>query len=317
MVQEFFVVAVDIGGTNLRVALADRNGKLISRNAELTQAQEGSESGIRRIKAMIRKTVSATGFKKVRGVVVASAGPIDPSRGMILTPPSLPKWNNVPLRALLEEEFDMAAWGEHRSGAGRGCDQLIYITVSTGVGGGVIIGGQLLRGSVISVAEIGHMVIDPQGPVCNCGGRGHLEALASGTAIARMSSERILKGDISSISSLAGNDLSRVRAEMVVQAACLGDSVASDVMRKAGTNLGIAIVSLIHIFDPQVVIIGGGVSNSGELLLGPIREVIGEQTMPDFKGRAKVVRSALGGDSGILGAVIFALDRLGATPCKK
>jgi glucokinase len=271
--------------------------------------------------------VSATGFKKVRGVVVASAGPIDPSRGMILTPPSLPKWNNVPLRALLEEEFqvpvwvehdaDMAAWGEHRSGAGRGCDQLIYITVSTGVGGGVIIGGQLLRGSVISVAEIGHMVIDPQGPVCNCGGRGHLEALASGTAIARMSSERILKGDISSISSLAGNDLSRVRAEMVVQAACLGDSVASDVMRKAGTNLGIAIVSLIHIFDPQVVIIGGGVSNAGELLLGPIREVIDEQTMPDFKGRAKVVRSALGGDSGILGAVIFALDRLGATPCKK
>ncbi|MFA4836787.1 MAG: ROK family protein [Dehalococcoidia bacterium] len=322
--EEFFVVAVDIGGTNLRVALADSHGKLIGRNAQPTDAQKGPESGMQRLKALIRKTVSPVGFEKVRAIMVASAGPLDPAEGVILTPPSLPTWNNVPLKAPLEEAFqvpvwvendaDMAVVGEHRSGAGRGFDHLIYLTVSTGIGGGMITSGQLLRGSRISAAEIGHMVIDPEGPMCNCGGRGHLEALASGTAIARMASEMISKGQSSSVTSLASGDLSKVRAEMVVKAACEGDALANEVMRKAGTSLGLAIVSLIHIFDPQVVIIGGGVSNAWELLSDPISEVIAERAMPDFKGRAKVVRSALGDNSGIVGAVAFALDKLKTMP---
>ncbi len=209
----------------------------------------------------------------------------------------------------VENDADLAALGEHRFGAGRGFDRLIYITVSTGIGGGIIINGQFLSGSSVSAAEIGHMVVDPDGPVCNCGGRGHLEALASGTAIARMAVERISQGEPSGISRLVRGDLSRVTAETVVEAAGQGDVTAQAVMRQAGTSLGMAVVSLIHIFDPEVVIIGGGVSNAGELILKPIREVIAQRAMPDFKNRARVVRSALGDDSVILGAVALALDK--------
>jgi glucokinase len=181
--------------------------------------------------------------------------------------------------------------------------------VSTGIGGGIIINGEFLRGRSISVAEIGHMVVDPDGPVCNCGGRGHLEAVASGTAIARMAVERVSDGQSSNISRLVQGDLSRVSAETVVKAAGQGDVIAQTVIQKAGTSLGMAVVSLIHIFDPQVVIIGGGVSNAGELILKPIREEIRERAMPDFKNRARVVQSSLGDDSVILGAVALALDK--------
>lgn len=312
-----FVIAVDIGGTRFRVALADREGKLLAKNAEPTRPQEGPKSGIQRLKAAIRKTASNAPFKEVTGIAIGSAGPIDPLRGVILTPPSLPTWQDVCLKEQLEEEFqmpvwmendaDMAALGEHRFGIGRGYDRLIYITVSTGIGGGIIINGQLLSGSSVSIAEIGHMVVEPDGPVCNCGGKGHLEAVASGTAIARMALERISQGDLSSISHLVRGDLSRVTAETVEKAAEQGDPVAQEVMQKAGTSLGIAIVSLIHIFDPEIVIIGGGVSNSGDLILTPIREVITQRTMPDFRNRTRVVRSSLGDDSVILGAVALAL----------
>ncbi|MCL0065696.1 ROK family protein [Dehalococcoidia bacterium] len=312
-----FVIAVDIGGTSFRVALADREAALIARNAEPTRPQEGPEIGIQRLKAAIRKTASSVSFKEVAGIAVGAAGPVNPQKGVILTPPSLPAWRDVRLKEQLEEEFqlpiwmendaDMAARGEHRFGVGRGYDRLIYITVSTGIGGGIIINGQLLSGSSVSIAEIGHMVVDPDGPVCNCGGKGHLEAVASGTAIARMAVERISQGDLSSISHLVRGDLSRVTAETVEEAAEQGDVTAQAVMQKAGTSLGIAVVSLIHIFDPEVVIIGGGVSNAGELILNPIREVITQRAMPDFKNRARVVRSSLGDDSVILGAVALAL----------
>ncbi|MCL0057106.1 ROK family protein [Dehalococcoidia bacterium] len=313
-----FVVAVDIGGTSFRVALADREGRLLARGAEPTRPQEGPGSGIQRLKDAIRKTASSVSFKEVAGIAVGAAGPIDPLRGVILTPPSLPTWRDVRLKEQLEEEFqvpiwmendaDLAALGEHRFGAGRGCDRLIYITVSTGIGGGIIINGEFLRGGGLSVAEIGHVVVDPDGPVCNCGGRGHLEAVASGTAIARMAVESISQGHSSAISRLVGGHLSMVTAETVVEAAGQGDVTAQAVMQKAGTSLGIAVVSLIHIFDPEVVIIGGGVSNAGELILNPIRQVITERAMPDFRNRARVVRSSLGDNSVIFGAVALALE---------
>jgi len=317
--DKFFVLALDIGGTRLRTALADSTGKIVNQTVEATHPEQGLESGLERIKEAIRKAASKINFDKIRGIAIGAAGPVDPQAGVILTPPNLPTWENLPLRERLEEEFglpvwvendaDLAALGERRFGAGKGFNHLIYITVSTGIGGGIITNGQLLHGSKGSAAEIGHMVIDPQGPVCGCGGRGHLEALASGTAIARMAVERISHGQTSDISNLVGDNLSQVTAVTVAQAAQDGDPLAKQVMREAGTSLGLAVVSLVHLFDPEVIIIGGGVSNAGELILEPVREVIAERAMPDFKKRAKIVRSALGDDSGILGAAALALDK--------
>lgn len=314
------IIAVDIGGTSFRVALIDGRGDILARNVKPTRALEGSQRGIQRLKETIKATVGSESFTSIRGIAVGSAGPIDPELGMILTPPSLPTWHYVPVKAQLEDEFqvpvwvesdaDFAALGEHRFGSGRGLERLVYVTVSTGIGGGIIIGGQLLRGTKVSIAEVGHMVVDPNGPVCNCGGRGHLEALASGTAIAHIAVGRILRGEGSSITTMVGGDVSKVKAYEVIQAARAGDVLATEVIRDAGMNLGLAVVSLIHIFDPEAVIIGGGVSNAGDLLLDPIRSVVAERAMPDFLDRAKVVRSALGDDSGILGAVAFAMDKL-------
>jgi len=320
-VEDYFVIGIDIGGTNYRVALADVGGNLISRNAEPTRAHEGPEIGLERIKETVKETTAAIDFDKVRAIAVSTGGPLNPQTGVLLTPPSLPSWRNVPIKASLEETFkipvwvendaDLAALGEQRFGAGRGCDRVIYITVSTGIGGGIILDGNLLTGSDLSVAEIGHMVVDPNGPQCNCGGKGHLEPLASGTAIARIARERISAGQSSNLSQICGDDLSRLTAEMVVEAARDSDPLASEIVEEAGMYLGMAIASLIHIFDPQVVIIGGGVSNAGGLILGPIRKSITERIMPDFRGRARVVQSELGDDSGIMGAVALGLDNLG------
>lgn len=318
--DDFFIIAVDIGGTSFRVALADATAKIINRHTASTSPGEGFESGIRRISEKIRQTASPVPFDKVKGIAVATAGPLNPQQGIILTPPSLTSWHNVPLKDSLEREFrvpvwvesdaDMAALGEQRFGAGRGCDRLIYITVSTGIGGGVILDGEVLRGKDLSIAEIGHMVMATDGPRCNCGGRGHLEALASGTAIARIAGERLSRGEASQLARIRAGDHDRLTGEMVIEAARKGDPLAEEVVGSAGNYLGMAVASLMHLFDPEMVIIGGGISNAGELILKPVRDALDLYTMADFKGRTRIVTAELGDNSGIMGAVALGLDKL-------
>jgi len=319
-VNDQFVVAVDIGGTSYRVALADVQGNLINRNAEPTRSWESAEIGLERIKETIRQTSSIIDFSQVKAITVSAGGPLDPRTGVLLTPPSLPAWRNVPIKAILEESFripvwvendaDLAALGEQRFGAGKGCNRLIYITVSTGIGGGIIHNGKILTGSTLSVAEIGHMVVDPNGPVCNCGGKGHLEPLASGTAIARIAKEKVSEGETSKLQQICEDDLSKITGEMVVNAARDGDLLAGQVVESAGNYLGMAIASLVHLFDPEVVVIGGGVSNAGGLILEPISKSMDDCLMADFVGRTRVVQSELGDNSGLMGAIAFALDKL-------
>jgi glucokinase len=317
-----FILALDLGGTQFRLALANRDGKLLSRYAASTHAAESQRRLIERINKAIREITSDIGLEQVLGMGVAAAGLVNPGTGVLLSSPNLPKLRNVPLKALLEWEIEAPVWlandaslaalGEHRFGAGRGFSHLIYITVSTGIGGGVIIDNGLFLGSQGYAAEIGHMVIDPDGPRCACGNTGCLEALASGSAIARMASEELSRGRVSSITSLAGDDLGHVTAEMVARAAQSGDPLALEIMERAGASLGIGVVNLLHLFDPELVIIGGGVSRAGELILAPVRRVIAERAMSGFRG-AKVVTSALGDDSGLLGAVTWVLDNIVST----
>lgn len=315
------MIAMDIGGTSFRVALVDPQMNIHARSAQPTRPQEGAASTIARMIGAVREMASKASPQRLMGIAVATAGPIDPARGIILTPPSLPTWRHVPLKDRLKEAFplpvwvehdaDMAALGEHRFGAGKGYARLVYLTVSTGIGGGVILDGKLLRGAKVSAAELGHIVIDPNGPPCNCGGKGHVEAMASGTAIARRAAERLRKGEPSTLLERCEGDPGKVTARMVAEEARAGDTLALEIMHEAGTNLGLAVVSLIHIFDPDVIIIGGGVSNAGELLLAPVRKTIAERAMRDFRDRAAIVPSALGDNSGILGVAAFAFEELG------
>ncbi len=318
-----FILVLDLGGTQFRLALANRDGKLLSRYAAPTQAAQSQRRLIGRINRAIREITSDIDLKQVLGMGVAVAGLVNPETGVLLCSPNLPRLSNVRLKALLEREIKAPVWlandaslaalGEHRFGAGRGFSHLVYITVSTGIGGGVIIDNGLFLGGQGYAAEIGHMVIDPDGPRCACGNMGCLEAFASGSAIARMALEELARGGVSIITSLAEDDLSRVTAEMVARAAQSGDPLAEEIMDRAGTSLGIGVVNLLHLFDPELVIIGGGVSRAGELILGPVRRVIAERAMSGFKG-AKVVTSALGDDSGLLGAVAWVLDNAASTP---
>ena len=318
--KDRFVVAVDIGGTSYRVVLADANANIINRIAEPTRSWESHETGLERINETINQVASVVGLEKVMGIAVCAGGPLNPQTGVLLTPPSLSGWRNVPVKATFEEAFQIPVWvendadlavlGEQRFGAGKGCDRLIYITVSTGIGGGIIVDGEILRGVDLSIAEIGHIVVDPNGPRCNCGGKGHVETLSSGTAIARIAGERISEGATSKLQQTCEGDLSKITGEMVVNAAREGDLLANQILQSAGSYLGMAIASLIHLFDPQVVIIGGGISNAGELILEPARKTLSKYSMADYRGRARVVQSELGDNSGIMGAIAFGWDKL-------
>ena len=305
-----FVLALDIGGTHFRLALADQKGQLLRQCKGHSSPENGPEQAIERIKDAATEMLSGLEPGSVRGMGIAVAGLITPATGVLLTSPTLLSWYNTPLKEIFEKELQLPVWvgndanlaalGEHRFGSGIGCDDLIYITVSTGIGGGVITGGKLLTGSSGFAAELGHMTIDLNGPRCNCGNVGCLEAMASGTAIARLTLEKLSCGEASVITDLVAGDLTKVTARVVGEAASSGDAVARAIMHTAATNLGVGIVNLVHIFNPELIIIGGGVSQSGELLFDPVRQVVAERTISDYTVR--IVPATLGDDCGLLGA---------------
>ena len=317
------VLALDIGGTNFRLALADERGRVLKRRSGPTRPEEGPESFLGRVKGEVEELLSPDMRRMVKGVGVGAAGPLDLESGMLLHPPNLPGWHHVPLKSMLEEslgfpvwlrnDVDLGALGEHRFGAGRGFKQLIYLALGTGIGGGVILDGQLLSGTRVSAMEAGHMVISPDGPRCNCGRKGCLESLASGTAIARRAAERLFQGGQSRLSEMVGGKAEQVTAELVVRAAGKGDRLAQQVLQEAGRWLGIGVVNLILLFDPEMVIIGGGVAGAGDFLLEPVRQAVKRWVVPYFEREVPVVQSRLGGNSNLMGAVALALDEIQAT----
>ena len=312
------ILALDLGGTQFRIALADDDGKILKRFSSLTKAEEGQQQVLKRISNAVRELISDAEFGTIRGMGAAVAGPLDPKSGVLVSSPNLPGWIDVPIRKIWRDEFQipvfvcndasLAALGEHRYGAGQGIDNFIYITVSTGIGGGVIIGGRLYVGANGMAGEVGHMRMMADGPPCGCGGRGCWETLASGRAIARNAVERINGGDSSIVADMVGGDLQKVTAVIVEQAARSGDQLANDVMHEAGVNLGIGVVSLIMLFNPEAVIIGGGVAKAGELIFKPIRKMVAERVTPYLRHGVPVLHAALADDGGLLGAVAMVLD---------
>ncbi len=323
MLQKLFVLALDIGGTSFRLALADGKAKILRRRSGPTWPAEGPEACLGRVKREIEELLSGLDIEAIGGMGVGTAGPLELESGMLLHPPNLPGWHQVPLKSMLEEslgfpvwlrnDVDLGALGEHRFGAGRGFDQLVYLALGTGIGGGVIVGGKLLSGTRVSAMEAGHMVISPDGPRCNCGRRGCLESLASGTAIARRAKERLLRGENSHITDLVDTDLRRVTAKLVTRAAKEGDALAQQVLEEAGRWLGIGVVNLILLFDPQVVIIGGGVAGAGKFILEPVRQAVRQWILPYFGREVPVVPSKLGDNANLRGAIALALDELATT----
>jgi len=317
------VVALDIGGTKIIAAVINSEGKMLSRVYCLTHSEQGPEKVISRLISLIRLVVNRCCYemKEIGGISLAVAGLIDINRGLVTVAPNLPHWEDVCLGDVLHDEFKIpsfllndgsaAALGEHCFGAGIGIDNLIYMTVSTGIGGGFILDGKLFNGTDGSAAEVGHMIVVADGPACSCGQKGCLEALASGTAIARMAREHLMEGQESSIADIVGDDLDSVTAEHVAQAGKKRDAVALAVIREAAYYLGIGLSNLVNLLNPQMIIIGGGVSAMGEMLLRPARKSMREHAFKLPASTVRVVRSKLSPDSGILGAAAYAYLKLG------
>jgi len=295
-----FVVGVDLGGTWVRAGLADSSGEVRRRSRARTMALEGPDRVLAQIGELVRQLVTLEPQVRLDRLVLAVGvpGPVNCEAGVVDGAPNLPGWRQVAVRARLEEalgctclvehDVSLAALAEHRLGAGRGTDDFVYVTVSTGISAGMILGGRLYRGHRGSAGEFGHTVMAPDGPLCNCGNRGCLEALASGVAIAR--------------------DAGMTSASEVTRLAEAGDRKAQAVLARAARHLALALGGLINLLNPEVLALGGGVIASSPHLFADVLAGIQDATFPSLRGSCLVQRAELGEDQGLLGAVGMALD---------
>lgn len=285
------LAGIDLGGTQIRVALARSDGRLVTSAKTKTHLLPTPEAMVNWAASEIERL---RGREKVRSITIAAPGPIDLKTGVLVNPPNLP-WKNVPLVAMmgratgakvnLANDADMAGLGEFHHGAGRGTKNMVYITWSTGVGSGLIIDGKLHRGAHGTAGEVGHMIVDPNGPLDNCGQRGCLEAFVSGTALQRETG---------------------LPAEELFATAARGDGSARAVVEKAARYMGIALVSLTNVIDPEMFVIGGGVSRSWSLVQPTMLETLRSSPFIKPARRPSLRRARLGDRAGQVGAVEWA-----------
>jgi glucokinase len=316
MVRNFIVA--DVGGTHIRTACFRTQSQKPVVVKRINTKGPGSphERLMNLIAAIIPKD------EEIAAITVAAPGPLDPYEGIVFEAPNIPSWTNLPLKKLIQERFNvpvaigndanLAALGEWRFGAGIGHRHLIYITVSTGIGGGVIIDNQLLLGTRGLAAELGHVTVIPDGPLCSCGQRGHLEAVSSGPAIAHWVEQELNQG----IPSLLTTNRP-ITAKEVSVAASQGDELAKAALARSGTFLGIVIADYLHIFNPSIVIIGGGVSQSGEAFFGPLRSAMSKHVISTkYLENLTLTTAALGDDVGLMGALALAQNLDEQSPCQ-
>jgi glucokinase len=313
---EQLALTIDIGGTQSRVALIDSEAQILKRVSVPTEAGEGYKVVIEEIK----KLVSEAEFGRVVGIGISIAGLLKADSGTLVYSPNMPGWVNVPIKQIFADEFhlpvhvcndaSLAALGEHRYGAAKGLGDFVYITVSTGIGGGMVLDGRLYLGADGYAGEVGHMTIDPDGPVCSCGMRGCFEAMASGTAIARDARERIAAGETSIISDMVDRNMDSLTAATVEQAARQGDGLAKDVMHQAAVNLGIGLSNLIIIFNPDAIVVGGGVTKSNELIFDPARKVVADRAACYLRRDVPIYKAMLKDDVGLIGAAAMVYDNV-------
>jgi len=301
-------IAVDIGGTQIRVAVYEPDS--IKPIAHQRTRSLASEPGVYDRLAKAIESVWPQG--SVGAIGIASPGPLDPHTGVILATPNIPEWQNFPLTSKLSEHFsvpayldndaNMAGLAEWQFGAGQGHQDVIYITISTGIGGGVITNGCLLQGFHGMGAELGHITIDPDGPICGCGQRGHVESFSSGPSIARYVMEQ-LKARQKSLLQTQSN----LSAAHIAEAAREGDALAISAFERAGHYLGIGVANYLAIFNPSILIFGGGVSQVGDLLFQPFEQSLRKHTFhPHYLDDLVITKAALGDDAGLLGALALA-----------
>lgn len=309
------VVGIDIGGTKLATVLADKDGNILQKVRKPTESEKGPQHAVQLLLGMVDEVLNLSGLvrEEISGIGVSCGGPLDTKTGIVYSPPNLPGWDALPLKDMIESEFHIptvlendanaSALAETRFGGGRGYDYVLYMTMSTGIGGGIIANGKIYHGANDSAGEVGHQILLPDGPLCGCGKQGCLEALCSGPSIARRAQEAIADQSNTNILKLAGGQIDGVRSEHVLQAARNGDALAVALMEETAYYMGWGIANLVNILNPQIVLLGTIAVAAGDLLLNPIRRTVAEMAMQRPSEAVKIMPAELGDSIGDLAAI--------------
>ncbi|HUS15384.1 MAG TPA: ROK family protein [Chloroflexia bacterium] len=324
-----YVIGVDLGGTKIMTARCDRQGTVLAQVRESTPASEGVDAVIGCMVDSVADVLVDADPVGLIGVGVVAPGPMDPATGVLYNAPNLPGWDRVPLRAIMTarlserlgrpirvatgNDANGAALGEYYFGLQRTHPELhhvVYMTVSTGIGGGVIIDGRVFAGAHGMAAELGHITVDMHGPRCGCGNIGCVEALAAGPAITRRGAALVAAGKAPLLTQLVAGEPEAVTTRLVEDAARAGDPDVLDLITQVSTALGVAVVNAVHMYNPQVVVIGGGVAKMGALLLDPLEATVRARAMPSFLLDFRILPATLGDYVGVLGAAALAFKDL-------
>lgn len=312
-----YAIGVDLGGTNIVAGLVDSKGNVIFTEKIKTLAHLGRNSTLNRINDIIKSIVDRTHdekipFKNVKGIGIGAPGLVDHSKGIVREPPNLPGWEAVNLKKSIEDKIKIPAYaandanayaiGEHTFGAGRGCKDMVCITLGTGMGGGIIINKQLFVGGFQTAGEVGHISIDMNGPQCKCGNIGCIETYIGAGYISERAVKLIKSGKKTIIKKLVNNDLTKITPKVISEAANKKDKLAIEIWRQTGEYIGVALSSIINLFSPEVVVVGGGVSRAGDVLFNPIRKEVKKRVFKYLGQRVKIVPGELHDNAGVLGA---------------
>ncbi|GAB6168725.1 ROK family protein [Clostridium carnis] len=309
--EKKYVVGVDLGGTKIYTALVDLEGNVKKEITIKTEAEKGEQAILENILHTIDNVLEGTNINEVKAIGVGSPGPLDVEKGLIVYTPNLPFKNfNIvkPIKekygvdTYLDNDANVATLGEFMFGAGQGSNNMVFITVSTGIGGGAIINGRLFRGSTANALEVGHMTVMKGGPRCGCGNTGCAESVASGTAIMKRAREAV-----ASNADTALKNYEEVTAREVFLEAEKGDMVAKDILNDCLSYLGITVANIANIFDPDKVVLGGGVSNAGRIVFDKIEEEMQRRALRTISKNCKIEKAILGGKAGVLGAAALAI----------
>jgi len=317
-------IGVDLGGSTLRVAIIDtETGELSGLTVIPAVAREGHDAVMARMANLINRVVAESGIPQgeIGGVGIGLPGILDLDNGVVVFLTNLPgNWPDVPLQKVIEASTgfptrlinDVRAMtlGEFTHGAGRAVDTIACFAIGTGVGGGLVINGRLHLGIQGTAGELGHQVIDMNGPRCGCGSRGCLEVYASGPAIANMGVKAVMQGLTTSIGKLVDYDLNRITPKLIYQAAISGDAIANSIFENAGHYLGVAVSNVLVSVGPRKVVIGGGVAQAGDLLLEPVRQTVRDLVHVMPVSQVEIVPAELGINAGFIGAAVWARQRL-------
>jgi len=318
-----FLAGVDIGATSIDIAIADLSRKVLIRNAEPAQVREGPIKILGRVSTLLESMVREIGFapEDLLGVGIGVPGPVDFHRGMVISPPIMPGWDRYPIiqtvsqwfpraNIVVDNDVNVMALGELYAGNARGIENLIFVKIGTGIGAGIICKGEIYRGASGCAGDIGHISVSKSGPVCHCGNRGCLESLASGPAMAERA---LIAAEAGKSRVLLDRYVSRgnsFSAEDIGFGAREGDQLSIEIIRESGEMVGDVLASLVNFYNPEMIVIGGGVSNLGNLLLSSIRQAVLRRSTPLATRNLDIVFSAIGADAGVIGAINLALDHL-------